>query len=86
MHGAKINMQVFLYAGINQESLVASYVENSKDESLAPKQIISQDIQRTNFRKPNTYVNIRRIKGVSGSISAIDSHDQLNDTSSLYLM
>jgi hypothetical protein len=75
-----------MYAGINQESLVASYVENSKDESLAPKQIISQDTQRTNFRKPNTYVNIRRIQGVSGSISAIDSNDQLNDTSSLYLM
>ncbi|KEH17318.1 S54 family peptidase [Medicago truncatula] len=72
--------------GINQESLVASYVENSKDESLAPKQILSQDTQRTNFRKPNTYVNIRRIQGVSGSISAIDSHDQLNDTSSLYLI
>ena len=75
-----------MYAGINQESPVASYVENSKDESLALKQSLSQDTQRTNFRKPNTYVNIRRIQGVSGSISAIDSHDQLNDTSSLYLM
>lgn len=75
----------FLYAGINQESLVASIVENLKDESLAPKQVLSQDTQNTNFRKPNTYVNIRRIKGVSGSVSAIDSQ-QINDTSSLYLM
>ncbi|XP_058751264.1 RHOMBOID-like protein 9, chloroplastic [Vicia villosa] len=72
--------------GINQESLVASYVENLKDESLAPKQVLSQDTQRTtNFRKPNTYMNIRRIKGVSGSVSAIDSQ-QINDTSSLYLI
>ncbi|KAK2366217.1 RHOMBOID protein 9, chloroplastic [Trifolium repens] len=71
--------------GINQESLVASYVENHMDESLAPKKTLSQDTQRTNFRKPSTYVNIRRIKGSSGSISAIDSQ-QLNDTSSLYLI
>ncbi|KAK2420271.1 RHOMBOID protein 9, chloroplastic [Trifolium repens] len=71
--------------GINQESLVASYVENHMDESLAPKKTLSQDTQRTNFRKPRTYVNIRRIKSSSGSISAIDSQ-QLNDTSSLYLI
>jgi hypothetical protein len=85
MYAAKINMQVLLYAGLSQESLVASYVENHMDESLAPKKTLSQDTQRTNFRKPSTYVNIRRIKGSSGSISAIDSQ-QLNDTSSLYLM
>ncbi|CAK8533243.1 unnamed protein product [Lathyrus sativus] len=71
--------------GINQEPLGASYVENLKDEILAPKQNLSQDTQRTNFRKPNTYVNLRRTKGVSGSVSAIDSQ-QLNDTSSLYLI
>ncbi|XP_045818184.1 RHOMBOID-like protein 9, chloroplastic [Trifolium pratense] len=71
--------------GINQESLVASYIENHMDESLAPKHSLSQDTQRTNFRKPSTYVNIRRLKGSSGSISAIDSQQQ-NDTSSLYLI
>ncbi|CAI8594136.1 unnamed protein product [Vicia faba] len=72
--------------GINQETLVASYVEKHlKDEILAPKQILRQDTQRTNFRKPNTYVSIRRTKDVSGSVSAIDSQ-QLNDTSSLYLI
>jgi hypothetical protein len=85
MYAAKINMQVLLYAGLSQESLVASYVENHMDESLAPKKTLSQDTQRTNFRKPSSYVNIRRIKSSSGSISAIDSQ-QLNDTSSLYLM
>lgn len=57
---------------------MASDVENFKDESLAPKQILSQDTRRTNFRKP-IYGNIRRITGVSGSVSARDSHDQLND-------
>lgn len=62
-----------------------SYVENLSEENLAPKQSLSMDTKRTNFRKRNTYVDIRRIKGVQGSVSAIDSQ-QPDETSSLYLV
>nr|XP_027187088.1 RHOMBOID-like protein 9, chloroplastic isoform X2 [Cicer arietinum] len=68
------------YLGINQESRAASNVENHKDGYLVPTQIISQDTQRTKFKKPNTFVNIR-----SGPISALDSQQQ-NETSNLYLI
>lgn len=79
-------MQLLLYAaGINQESLVPSYVENRCEENLAPKQSLRNYTGRTNFRKRNTYVDLRRIEGVGGPNSGIDSQ-QHDETSSLYLM
>ncbi|KAJ1412771.1 Rhomboid-like superfamily [Sesbania bispinosa] len=71
--------------GNNQESHMPSYVENHSEENLAPKQSLRKDTERASFRKRNTYVNLRRIKGVRGPRSAIDSQ-QPDETSSLYLI
>ncbi|RDX75270.1 RHOMBOID-like protein 9, chloroplastic [Mucuna pruriens] len=71
--------------GTNQESRVPSYVENPSEENLAPKQSLSKDIERSNFRKPNAYVDIRRLEGVRAPRSAVDSQ-QHDETSSLYLI
>ncbi|XP_057445349.1 RHOMBOID-like protein 9, chloroplastic isoform X2 [Lotus japonicus] len=71
--------------GINQESLVPFYVENRCEENLAPKQSLRNYTGRTNFRKRNTYVDLRRIEGVGGPNSGIDSQ-QHDETSSLYLI
>ncbi|KAL2335289.1 hypothetical protein Fmac_016502 [Flemingia macrophylla] len=71
--------------GTNKQSRVPSYVENLSEENLAPKQSLSKNIERSNFRKRNAYVDIRRVKGVQGPRSAIDSQ-QHDETSTLYLI
>ncbi|KAK7381104.1 hypothetical protein VNO78_33628 [Psophocarpus tetragonolobus] len=71
-----------LNQGANQESCIApSYVEKHSEENLAPQ----QPVERSNFKKRNPYVDIRRLKGVQGPRSAIDSK-QHDETSSLYLI
>lgn len=82
---SKVNVLVFLYAEANQEPCVPSYVENHSEENLAPKRSLTKDIERSNFRKRNAYVDIGRLKGVHGPRSAIDSQQHV-ETSSLYLM
>lgn len=74
-----------LNIGTNQQSRMPSYVENLSEENLAPKQSLRKDIERSNFRKRNAYVDIRRLKGVQGPRSAIDSQ-QHDETSNLYLI
>lgn len=82
---SKVNVLVFLYAEANQEPCVPSYVENHSEENLAPKRSLSKDIERSNFRKQNAFVDIRRLKRLHDPRSAIDSQQQV-ETSSLYLM
>ncbi|KAL5148822.1 RHOMBOID-like protein 9, chloroplastic [Glycine soja] len=74
-----------LNRGANQEPHVPSYVENRSEENLAPKRSLTKDIERSNFRKRNAYVDIGRLKGVHGPRSAIDSQQHV-ETSSLYLI
>ncbi|KAL2564339.1 hypothetical protein GLYMA_19G045800v4 [Glycine max] len=69
----------------NQEPCVPSYVENHSEENLAPKRSLSKDIERSNFRKQNAFVDIRRLKRLHDPRSAIDSQQQV-ETSSLYLI
>ncbi|CAL0299124.1 unnamed protein product [Lupinus luteus] len=72
--------------GAYQETrLPTSYVESRREEeNLVPQQSFSNDTIRTNFRKPNTYADISRIKGVRSLQSTIGSPEN-DDTSSLYL-
>ncbi|XP_052111381.1 RHOMBOID-like protein 9, chloroplastic isoform X1 [Arachis duranensis] len=64
-------------AEVNQEFLLpSSYDENLGEETL---------VQKPKFRKPNTYVDIRRIKGIGDSRSTMDPL-QNDETSSLYLI
>ncbi|MED6148338.1 hypothetical protein PIB30_052245 [Stylosanthes scabra] len=74
----KLNNAKLTSSGVNQEPLLpSSYVENLSDENLA---------QKPKFRKPNTYVDIRRrIKGIGYARSAMDPL-QNDETSSLYLI
>ncbi|CAJ1947396.1 unnamed protein product [Sphenostylis stenocarpa] len=71
--------------GANQESHTPSYVENTSEEKLAPKQSVSKDIERSHFRKQKAFVGIRRLKNVHGPSSATDSQQHV-ETSSLYLI
>ncbi|XP_061364348.1 RHOMBOID-like protein 9, chloroplastic [Gastrolobium bilobum] len=67
--------------GVNQVSHVPTYVESRSEKNLAPKQYLSKENDRANFRKQNMYVDIQRIKGVHGPRSLPS-----DETSSLYLI
>ncbi|KAK7266773.1 hypothetical protein RIF29_19428 [Crotalaria pallida] len=78
---------VKLNHGVNQESrMPSSYVENLREEeNIAPQQSFSKDTARANFRKRNDYMDTRRLKGLRGLRSTIDSQPN-DDTSSLYII